>query len=54
MVFDPEHDYEKLIPKYQPKYTLFDKIVLSFVMITLTLGTAFMFLQLFRSYSCLS
>jgi hypothetical protein len=53
MVFDPEHDYEKLIPKYQPKYTLFDKIVLTFIMTILTVCTAFLFLELFRNYSCL-
>lgn len=48
MVFDPQHDFENLIPKYKHKYDLFDKIVLGFVLITLTLCTAMMFLGLFN------
>lgn len=51
----PEHDFENLIPKYKHKYELFDKIVLSIILITLGACTALMFLGLFNPqyFTCL-
>ena len=43
-----DHDWDKLIPKYKPDVSLFDRIVLSFILITLAGCTTFMLLGLFN------
>lgn len=43
-----DHDWDKLIPKYKHKYEWFDRLVLVFIFVILTLCTAMMFLGLFK------
>ena len=43
-----DHDWDNLIPKYKCKTNLFDKVVLSFILITLASATGLMFLSLFN------
>jgi hypothetical protein len=42
-----DHDWDNLIPKQKDKYNLFDRIVLSIILVTLGACTALMFLGLF-------
>jgi hypothetical protein len=41
-------DRDKIIPKYKCETTLFDKCVLTFILITIALSTTLMLLSLFN------
>lgn len=43
-----DHDWDKLIPEYKCKTSLFDKVVLSFILIVIALSTTLMLLSLFN------
>jgi hypothetical protein len=43
-----DHDWDKLIPKHKEKYTFFDRVVLVFIFVILSMCTAMMFLSLFK------
>ena len=54
MMPEIDHDWDK-IETYKHKYTLFDRIVLTFILITMAICTTLMLLSLFnpRYFLCL-
>ena len=54
MMPEIDHDWDK-IETYKHKYTLFDRIVLTFILVTIAICTTLMLLSLFnpRYFLCL-
>ena len=47
-MLEPNHDYQNLFTKYEVKYSLFDKIVMGFVLTTMVICVGFLIYGVFN------